>query len=94
MPRGGTISISTAWEDRYLVIKVKDNGPGIDPDDLSRIFDPFFTAKSQGSGLGLTTVNRIVTAHRGHVTVCSEMGAGTEFKIYLPPDLPPCRIWR
>jgi len=55
MPRGGTISISTAWEDRYLVIKVKDNGPGIDPNDLPRIFDPFFTAKSQGSGLGLTT---------------------------------------
>jgi len=76
------------------VIKVKDNGPGIDPDDLPSIFDPFFTAKSQGSGLGLTTVNRIVTAHRGHVTVCSEMGAGTEFKIYLPPDFPPGRIWR
>jgi two-component system, NtrC family, sensor histidine kinase HydH len=93
MPHGGTISISTGWEDRYLVIMVKDNGPGIDPQDLPRIFDPFFTAKSQGSGLGLTTVNRIVTDHRGHIKVFSEPGAGTEFKLYLPPHLPPGRIW-
>jgi two-component system, NtrC family, sensor histidine kinase HydH len=92
MPQGGTISFSTGWEDRYLVVSVKDNGPGIPPEDLPRIFDPFFTAKSQGSGLGLTTVNRIVTAHRGHIKVCSELRAGTEFKIYLPTDLPPVRI--
>jgi len=94
MPQGGTISVSTAWEGEYLVIKVKDNGPGIDPEDVPRIFDPFFTAKPQGSGLGLTTVNRIVTAHRGHVKVFSEIGAGTEFQIYLPPRLPPGRILR
>jgi two-component system sensor histidine kinase HydH len=93
MPHGGTISISTGWEDRDLVIRVKDNGPGINPEDLPRIFDPFFTAKSQGSGLGLTTVNRIVTAHKGHVKVCSKPGAGTEFKLYLPPHLPPGRVW-
>jgi len=92
MPAGGTITISTEWEDRYLIIGVKDNGPGIAPEDLPRIFDPFFTAKSQGSGLGLTTVNRIVTAHRGHIKVCSEVGAGTEFKLYLPTDIPPLRI--
>lgn len=94
MPRGGVISISTTWEREYLVITVKDNGPGIDPRDLPRIFDPFFTAKSQGSGLGLTTVNRIVSAHRGQIRVRSEMGVGTEFRIYLPPHLPSMRIWR
>jgi signal transduction histidine kinase len=88
MPQGGTISMSTSWEDEYLVICVRDNGPGVDPQDLPRIFDPFFTAKPQGSGLGLTTVNRIVTAHRGQVRVFSERGDGTEFKIYLPPHLP------
>jgi len=93
MPQGGTISISTGWEDRHLAISVRDNGPGINPEDLPRIFDPFFTAKSQGSGLGLTTVNRIVTDHRGHIKVWSEPGAGTEFKLYLPPHLPPGRIW-
>lgn len=74
------------------LIGVKDNGPGIAPEDLPRIFDPFFTVKSQGSGLGLTTVNRIVTAHRGHIKVCPELGAGTEFKLYLPTDIPPLRI--
>jgi two-component system sensor histidine kinase HydH len=92
MPNGGTISVSTGWEDRYLAIRVKDNGPGIDPENLPRIFDPFFTAKSQGSGLGLTTVNRIVTDHKGHVKVCSTPGAGTEFRLYLPPNLPTTRI--
>jgi two-component system sensor histidine kinase HydH len=94
MPHGGTISMSTSWEGEYLVICVKDNGPGIDPEDLPRIFDPFFTAKPQGSGLGLTTVNRIVTAHRGQIRVCSEPGAGTEFQICLPPQLPTGRIWQ
>lgn len=93
MPNGGTISMSTSWEDEYLVMSVKDNGPGIDPEDLPRIFDPFFTAKPQGSGLGLTTVNRIVSDHRGQIRVCSEPGAGTEFKIYLRPHLPTDRIW-
>ncbi|MCF8142883.1 MAG: GAF domain-containing protein [Deltaproteobacteria bacterium] len=94
MPRGGAVLVSTTWEDEYLSIRVKDNGPGIDPEDLPRIFDPFFTAKSQGSGLGLTTVNRIVNNHRGQVKVWSEPGVGTEFQIRLPPHLPPGRIWR
>ena len=81
---GGTILISTSWEDRYLVICVRDNGLGIDPEDLPRIFDPFFTAKPKGSGLGLTTVNRIVSDHKGEVRVSSEVGTGTEVKLYLP----------
>jgi len=84
MPDGGTIFISASWEDRYLVICVRDNGPGIDPEDLPRIFDPFFTAKPQGSGLGLTTVNRIVSDHKGEVRVSSELKLGTEVKLCLP----------
>ena len=85
MPDGGTIAISSFWERDFLVISVKDEGPGIDAADLPRIFDPFFTAKAQGSGLGLTTVNRIVSDHRGEIKVWSRPGEGTEFKIYLPP---------
>jgi len=92
MPGGGTISVSTGWEDHYLVICIKDNGPGIAPEDLPRIFDPFFTAKSKGSGLGLTTVNRVVNAHRGQIKVWSEQGRGTEFKIHLPTQLPLMQI--
>ncbi|MBW1782954.1 MAG: GAF domain-containing protein [Deltaproteobacteria bacterium] len=84
MPHGGTILVSISWEGEYLTINVKDNGPGIGPEDLPRIFDPFFTAKPQGSGLGLTTVNRIVNDHRGQVKVWSKPGEGTEFKLYLP----------
>ncbi|MFH1951232.1 MAG: ATP-binding protein [Pseudomonadota bacterium] len=88
MPDGGTISVSSSWEGNYLAISVKDNGPGIGPEDLPRIFDPFFTAKPKGSGLGLTAVNRIVSDHRGEVKVSSRPNAGTEVKLYLPrfPD--------
>jgi len=85
MPQGGTIDISSYWEGGFLVICVKDQGPGIDAADLPRIFDPFFTAKPQGSGLGLTTVNRIISDHKGEIKVQSRLGEGTEFKIYLPP---------
>jgi len=92
MPEGGTISVSTGWEDHYLVIRIRDNGPGIAPEDLPRIFDPFFTAKSKGSGLGLTTVNRILNAHRGEIKVWSKQGTGTEFKVYLPTQVPLMRI--
>ncbi len=84
MPDGGTISISTCWEGNCLVISIKDDGAGIDPKDLPRIFDPFFTAKPQGSGLGLTTVNRIVRDHGGQVKVSSKAGAGTEVKLCIP----------
>lgn len=84
MPNGGTITISNCWEGNCLVISVTDNGAGIDPEDLSRIFDPFFTTKPQGSGLGLTTVNRVVSNHGGQVKVSTNMGAGTEVKLYIP----------
>jgi signal transduction histidine kinase len=84
MPNGGTITIANYWEGSCLVISVTDTGIGIDPGDLPRIFDPFFTTKSQGSGLGLTTVNRIVTNHGGQVKIFSNLGTGTEVKLYLP----------
>jgi signal transduction histidine kinase len=83
MPSGGTLSILTCWQAGALVISVKDNGPGIAPENLSRIFDPFFTSKTRGSGLGLTTVNRIVSDHGGEVKVFSTPGEGTEVQILL-----------
>ena len=84
MPNGGTITISDCWEGNRLVISVADNGVGIDPENLPRIFDPFFTTKPQGSGLGLTTVNRVVSNHGGQVKVSTNLGAGTEVKLYIP----------
>ncbi len=66
------------------LIKISDNGRGIDPDHFSRIFDPFFTTKSVGTGLGLSVVKRTVNALGGIVTVKSKLGKGASFHIYLP----------
>ena len=82
---GGIISVASWWEERWMVISVMDNGPGIDSKNLQFIFDPFFTTKTHGSGLGLTTVNRIVSGHGGKVKILSTPDTGTEIRIYFPP---------
>jgi CheY-like chemotaxis protein len=69
---------------RYVRITIRDTGAGIPPECLSRIFDPYFTTKGTGSGLGLTSVHSIVTRHGGHVTVSSPPGDGACFTIHLP----------
>ena len=65
-------------------VVVADDGPGIEPDALERIFDPFFTTKPTGTGLGLATVHRIVTAHGGAIEVDSAPGVGAKFRVFLP----------
>lgn len=96
MPGGGTIEITagnlpagnedmTHLEDRnYVKITIKDQGVGIPKDLLEKIFDPYFTTKEDGSGLGLTTTYSIVNNHGGYINVESEEGVGTSFHIYLP----------
>jgi len=69
---------------RYVVIKFQDQGNGIAREYLTKIFDPYFTTKSKGSGLGLTMSYMIIKRHDGHMTVESEVGQGATFKIYLP----------
>jgi two-component system, sensor histidine kinase PhcS len=71
-----------------FLLRVKDNGPGIEPENLSRIFDPFFTTKDvgEGMGLGLSICYRIVEAHRGRITVKSQPGQYTEFSLEFPLD--------
>lgn len=70
----------------YILITVTDTGTGISPEILDKIFEPFFTTKEQGkgTGLGLSTTSGIIKSHGGFVNVCSELGKGTQFKVYLP----------
>ncbi len=69
---------------RYVRLDITDHGPGIQRADLTRIFDPYFTTKLRGSGLGLATVHSIVKKHAGHINAESELGKGTTFTIWLP----------
>ncbi|MEJ2167114.1 MAG: PAS domain S-box protein, partial [Desulfobacterales bacterium] len=69
---------------RYVEITVQDDGNGIAPEHLPKIFDPYFSTKSEGSGLGLTMSYTIIKRHDGHIAVESEAGKGTVFRIYLP----------
>jgi len=71
-------------EGRYVKISLEDQGTGIPPEHLPRIFDPYFTTKQGGSGLGLATTYSIIKKHEGYITVKSELGIGTTFSIYLP----------
>jgi signal transduction histidine kinase len=88
MHSGGTLSVVAYSEARHVIIRVADTGIGIPSEKIPLIFDPFFTSNTQGSGLGLTTVDRIVSGHHGTITVSSTPGEGTEFQIQLPlyPD--------
>lgn len=68
----------------YVQLSVKDTGTGIPKEDIPRIFDPYFTTKPEGSGLGLASVYSIIKRHSGHITVESKQGNGTIFHIFLP----------
>jgi len=68
---------------KYLLISIQDNGCGIPKDKISKIFDPFYTTKDSGKGLGLAIVNNIVHEHNGYIEVESELNVGTTFKIFL-----------
>jgi len=69
---------------RYIRLSIRDYGVGISQEDLPKIFDPYFTTKSTGSGLGLASSYSIIRKHDGHLAVESEVGLGTTFHIYLP----------
>jgi signal transduction histidine kinase len=102
MPRGGTLTLRVAWSDaetlvgaragtRRVAVEVEDSGTGIEPADLDRVFNPFFSTKEGGTGLGLALTQKIVEDHGGSIDVRSAPGAGALFRIALPlmPDTPP-----
>jgi two-component system, NtrC family, sensor kinase len=90
MPGGGTFSVETRTEARdgdipgAIKIVFTDSGEGITPENLSRIFSPFFTTRQQGTGLGLSITQRIVEQHNGELSVMSTPGKGATFTITLP----------
>jgi two-component system sensor histidine kinase HydH len=88
MPEGGTVRVATACRGGMIEVEVADSGPGIAPENCESIFNPFFTTKRDGVGLGLAIVSKIVAEHGGKITVSSEAGRGAAFKISLPPGAP------
>ena len=85
METGGTLRVELARQDeRTIRIDVADTGAGIKKEDLPRVFDPYFTTKPSGTGLGLPIVQKIVEAHGGEVLMASEPGKGTTATILLP----------
>jgi two-component system sensor histidine kinase HydH len=86
--RAGEVTVSTRLQGkaraRFLQITVADNGRGISPAQRESIFEPFYTTRSDGTGLGLTIVKKIVEQHDGRIEVESEKGKGTQFTILLP----------
>lgn len=96
MPTGGAIhaslnniTLSGAYDlplqpGKYIKISIQDHGTGIPKEHLQKVFDPYFTTKQSGSGLGLATCYSIISKHDGYIDVESELGAGTTFHIYLP----------
>ena len=84
----GTIRLAAQLlDDDRVEIAVADSGPGIPPDELERVFDPYFTTRAEGTGLGLSLVHRIVSEHGGRIEVHSAPGEGTRFTIQLPRGL-------
>ncbi|SDB59666.1 PAS domain S-box-containing protein [Desulfonatronum thiosulfatophilum] len=98
MPGGGSIDILAANveiaagqvqplpQGRYVSLTFTDHGTGIRGDQISRVFDPYFTTKEMGNGLGLSTAFSIIKKHDGHIQVRSDYGQGAEFQIYLPAE--------
>ena len=84
MPRGGVLRVSTLLRDSRVEVKFSDNGVGIPKEKLSRVFDPYYTTKQGGSGLGLMVVYKIIKDHAGTVELTSKEGHGTTVSVSLP----------
>jgi len=86
MKNGGNLHVSLLNSEKKdgIEIRVRDTGTGISEDDLTHIFDPYFTTKASGTGLGLAIVHNIIEVHDGEIKVDSMLGQGTTITILLP----------
>ena len=84
MPDGGTLRVQTVQKGNELLLKISDTGVGIPDEHMDKIFEPYFTTKDFGSGLGLTLVYKIVKEHMGDIEINSKVGEGTSFTLSFP----------
>jgi signal transduction histidine kinase len=84
MPSGGGLKLRTLEHEGKARIEISDTGKGLTPEECSRLFTPYYTTKQLGTGLGLAIVQSIVSDHHGTISVSSEEGRGTTFRIDLP----------
>jgi signal transduction histidine kinase len=84
MPAGGTLAIRTAAQNGSVRIEVSDTGGGLSREERDRLFTPYYTTKQHGTGLGLAIVQSSISDHRGNISVESEPGRGTTFRLELP----------
>jgi signal transduction histidine kinase len=83
MPHGGELVVRTSRHDNKVAIDISDDGEGLTPEECARLFTPYYTTKQHGTGLGLAIVQSVVSDHKGTITVHSERGKGTTFRIEL-----------
>jgi len=84
MNGSGRLEVETAKESSEVTVTIRDNGIGIADKDLPRIFEPFFSTKANGTGLGLSVVKGIIEEHRGKIVITSMKGQGTQVQLKLP----------
>ena len=80
----GTITVTTECDEKYFLIKIQDTGKGIAPETIFKIFDPFFSSKPDGVGLGLATCYSVIVSHGGTIEVAGELSKGALFTVFLP----------
>ena len=88
MPAGGTLTLETQTAADGVRVKISDNGKGLTKEECERLFTPYYTTKQHGTGLGLAIVQSVVSDHGGRISVESEPGRGTTFRIELPAQPP------
>jgi signal transduction histidine kinase len=88
MPEGGNLSFTALKINQMVELTIVDSGCGISPENMKRLFEPLFTTKARGIGLGLTVSKTLVEANNGYILVTSEVGKGSTFKLLLPAVQP------
>ena len=84
MPDGGTLNVSTERSDEKLLLRITDTGRGISDEEAKKIFEPFYTTKEQGLGLGMPYARKIIEQHGGTISFASQLAEGTTITIALP----------